>query len=172
MDAFLQQRSREEEVAGWEQGEDTRIFDYIFNNLENEHTKLDPDYKSRLKLCVFGYGGLTPARLLDAFKTRFGGKNYICFPSVVEHNASTDVESTSGPATIVPADLEALSEHGSGMKTTAFFNSFFDFFVDQITSVWSLSSPYNYFTVFWNLLTFCLLLLWKFVSFYFKYFKW
>ena len=127
MGAFLRQRILEEEVEGWEQGKDTSIFDYIFNNLESEHDRTDPDYKRRLKDCAFSYAGLTPVRLLNAFKTRFEGKDYSCFPSVAEHNASTEVESR-GPTTIVPADLEALSKRGSGMKTTAFFNLFFDFF--------------------------------------------
>ena len=138
MGDFLHQRIREEELAGWEQGKDTSIFNYIFKNLVNEHAKSDPDYKSRLKMCVVSYSGLTPARLLDAFNARFEGKDYSCFPSVVEHNATTEVEqSTSGPPTIgVPVDLEALSEPPcSGMKTTAFFNTFSDFFVDQIISV-------------------------------------
>ena len=119
MDEFLQQRILEEEVEGWEQGKDTAIFDYILNDLEIEHNQTDPDYKARLKRCVFGYGGLTPVRLLDAFKTRFEGKDYRCFPTP-----------------IVPAELEALCKNGSGkMRTTAFFNLFFDFFVDNIISV-------------------------------------
>jgi len=125
--------------VGWNQDKDMSIFVYCIRQIKSEHRVLNPNYTDRLLNCLTSgtFKGLTPAKLLDAFKTRFEKKNYKCFPLIVKHNASTDEVGSSGSSTIVPEHLEAFltNPYSSGFKYVSFYSAFVDYFVGQIMSV-------------------------------------
>ena len=139
VDAFLELIDIEEEVVGWNQNKDVKIFDYIIRQIKSEHRNLNPNYNDRLLNCFTSgtFKGLTPAKLLDAFQTRFEKKNYKCFPLIVTHHASLDEVGSSGSSTIVPEHLELFLTDisSSGFQHVSFYSAFVKFFVGQITSV-------------------------------------
>ena len=124
---------------GWNQNKDVSIFDYCIRQIKSEHRVLNPNYNDRLLNCFTSgtFKGLTPAKLLDAFKTRFEKKNYKCFPLIRTHNASTDELGSSGYSTIIPEHIEVFLTNisSSGFKHVSFYSAFVNFFVGQITSV-------------------------------------
>ena len=139
MEAFLELIDIEEAVVGWNMNKDMSIFNYCIGQLKSEHRVVNPNYNDRLLNCftIGTFKGLTPAKLLDAFKTRFENKNYKCFPLIVNHNASTDEVGSSGSSTIIPEHLEAfiINPSSSGIKHVSFFSAFVNFFVGQIIAV-------------------------------------